>query len=224
MSKSIENIFLLITELLIENVKREANKIKHDSNTDEKTPNEPEILANDIFETVDQSETNSIDLNEAELNIETRNSKLNIESERIENQNSNVRSSKDSIILTLPKSYSSHKCCIICFKNNLYVKLHIIQSETRVQTRIFIYNTTLVQTMISKSIFIPDQCRTCHSQLQGKRFKKEALDLIVSFNNEEKMDSKSVKDLLSSLIEASKKKSLFDDFAYLNSIYEETCI
>ncbi|CAF0866891.1 unnamed protein product [Brachionus calyciflorus] len=55
------------------------------------------------------------------------------------------------------------------------------------------------------------------------RFKKEALDLIVSFKNEVKMDSKSVKDLISSLIEAAKKKSLFDDFADLNSIDEETC-
>ncbi|CAF1087509.1 unnamed protein product, partial [Brachionus calyciflorus] len=37
------------------------------------------------------------------------------------------------------------------------------------------------------------------------------------------MDSKSVKDLISSLIETSKKKSLFNDFADLNSIDEETC-
>ncbi|CAF0913508.1 unnamed protein product [Brachionus calyciflorus] len=93
-----------------------------------------------------------------------------IESERIENQNLNVRSSNDSIILDLPKSYSSHKCCINCFKNNLYVKLHVIPSEARVQP------------MISK----------------------KRLDLIVSFKNEVKMDSKSVKDLISSLIEAAK--------------------
>ena len=77
--------------------------------------------------------------------------------------------------------------------------------------------------MISKSIFNPDQCRTCHSHLQGNRFKKEALDLIRSFKNEVKLDSKSVKDLISSLIEAAKKKSLFEDFADLNSIDDETC-
>ena len=63
-------------------------KIKEDSTPHEETPNEPEILANDIFETVDQSETNPIDLNEAESNIETPNSELNIKSVRIENQNS----------------------------------------------------------------------------------------------------------------------------------------
>ncbi|CAF1150115.1 unnamed protein product, partial [Brachionus calyciflorus] len=51
-------------------------KIKEDSTTHEETPNEPEILANDIFETVDQSETNPIDLYEAESNIETPNSEL----------------------------------------------------------------------------------------------------------------------------------------------------
>ena len=55
-------------------------------NTINLTPNEPEILANDIFETVDQSQTNPIDLNEAESNIETPNSELNIESERIESK------------------------------------------------------------------------------------------------------------------------------------------
>ncbi|CAF0715286.1 unnamed protein product, partial [Brachionus calyciflorus] len=149
-------------------------KIKHDSFTNEKTPNELEILGNDIFETADYSETNPIVLNEAESNIETPHSELNIESERIENQNFNVRSSNDSIILDLPKSYSSHKCCSICYKNNLYAKLHVIPSEAGVQT------------MISKSIFIPDQCRTCHTHLQGNRFIKEAFDLIVSFKNEKK--------------------------------------
>ncbi|CAF1049023.1 unnamed protein product [Brachionus calyciflorus] len=79
-------------------------RIKQDSTPHENTPNEPEIIANDIFETVDQSQTNPKDLNEAESNIETRNSELNIESERIKKQNSNFRSSNNSIILDLPKS------------------------------------------------------------------------------------------------------------------------
>ena len=183
------DIEIELNDFICLNCYKKAKRIKiQDSLINETTRDQLEILTNETCETVDQDTANTLDLNEKELNIENQNSESNIVSEKIET--SNINSSNDSIILDLPKSYSSHKRCIICFKNNLYVKLYVVPSEARVQT------------MISKSIFIPDQCRTCHTHLQGNRFKKEALDLIVPFKNEVKMDSKSVKDLISSLIEA----------------------
>ncbi|CAF0766499.1 unnamed protein product [Brachionus calyciflorus] len=75
--------------------KAKRTKIQY-SITNETIPNEPEILANDISETVDQNETNPIDLNEEESNIEIQNSDLNMESKRIENQNSNNQQAQNN--------------------------------------------------------------------------------------------------------------------------------
>ncbi|CAF1003785.1 unnamed protein product [Brachionus calyciflorus] len=181
-----------------------------DSHTDEIAENVLEISPNTITETVFQTEINSFEFSEKNSNTEIQNSEAKIQSDRIEMPLSK-NYPNDSIILDLPKSYSSHKRCIVCFKSNLYIKLHVVPSEARVQI------------MVLKGIFIPDNCRICFIHLQGFRFNKEALDSIVSFKNEIKMESKSVKDLICSLIDASKKKSLFDEFADFNSLDDETC-
>ncbi|CAF0839794.1 unnamed protein product [Brachionus calyciflorus] len=205
------DIKIELNSYICNNCFKKAKRIKiSDSSTNETGENGLEISPNNIHETVLQIEINSFELNEKNSNIEVQNSEAIIESERIVTHLSK-NYSNDSIILDLPKSYSSHKRYIVCFKSNLYIKLHVVPSEARVQI------------MIVKGIFIPDNCRTCLIHLQGFRFNKEALDSIVSFKNEIKMDSKSVKDLICSLIDVSKKKSLFDEFADFNSLDDVTC-
>ncbi|CAF1003045.1 unnamed protein product, partial [Brachionus calyciflorus] len=117
----------------------------------------------------------------------------------------------DYVYVDLPKSYSSHKRCIVCFRQNSYQKLHVIPLEARVQV------------MIKKSLFIPKDCRTCVSHLNGKQFIKEEIDLIVPFQRDVKMDKKLIKDLIDSLVLAAKPKGLFDEFADLDTLDEETC-
>ena len=126
----------------------------------------------------------------------------------VQTENDNV---SNCVFIDLPKSYSSHKRCIVCFKYNSYQKLYVIPSEARVQA------------LIEKNIFIPDQCRTCGLHLNGNRFKKEILDLIVPYKREVKMTKQSIEELVKCLIEASKKNSLFDEFSNTSSLDDETC-
>ncbi|CAF1125504.1 unnamed protein product, partial [Brachionus calyciflorus] len=93
----------------------------------------------------------------------------------------------------LPKSYSSHKNCVICRMN--CGKLHIIQSEARTQV------------LLSRNIFIPVGCRTCRVHLnESGLFKVEHLDLLEIEKIETKINRKTANDLIQTLIDTSKKK------------------
>ncbi|RNA22087.1 Vacuolar sorting-associated 13C [Brachionus plicatilis] len=114
------------------------------------------------------------------------------------------------IYINLPKSFSSHKNCVIC-RNNC-TKLHLIQSEARIQA------------LLSKNIFIPRGSRTCQSHLnEAGLFKNDHLDLIKISKYESKINRVSANDLIQTLIEASKKKSLFYEFSDPSKIDNDTC-
>ena len=123
---------------------------------------------------------------------------------------SHIPKHEESIYVDLPKSYSSHKKCIIC-KGSQY-KLRFIQADARTQV------------LLKKNIFIPNGCRTCQSHLdENGLFKKECFDLIEAEVKKSKINQQSVNDLIKTLLEASRKKNLFEDFSNLKKIDDETC-
>lgn len=114
------------------------------------------------------------------------------------------------LYVDLPKSFSTHKYCVICRKN--FFKLHIIQSDARTQV------------LLAKNIYIPKGCRTCRSHLnEAGLFKTEDLDLIEIAENQSKINRESANELIQTLIEASKKNSLFDEFADPCKVDSQTC-
>ncbi|CAF0840902.1 unnamed protein product [Brachionus calyciflorus] len=87
----------------------------------------------------------------------------------------------------LPKSFSSHKACMICRKYNEYKKLRVVPVEARTQV------------MVTKSIFIPKNTRVCSNHFDGNFFIQVTINMIVSTKREVKMSKESIKDRIESL-------------------------
>ena len=210
------NVVIEINDLICNNCYNKAFNIEskqnsssisiHASSNEAKTClmdiNTSQNINDQVFEETECQNQDNLFLNEkAENKI---NETLEYSAEKLQSQEN------DFIFVDLPKSYSSHKNCVVCRKN--CGKLHIIQSEARTQV------------LLSRNIFIPVGCRTCRVHLnESGLFKAIHLDLLEIEEIETKINRKTANDLIQTLIDTSKKRTLFDEFADPFKIDEEVC-
>lgn len=160
------NVVIEINDLICNNCYNKAFNIEskqnsssiliHASSNEAKTClidiNKSQNINDEVFEETECQNQDNLLLNEKADN--KINETLEYSAEKLQSQEN------DFIFVDLPKSYSSHKNCVICRKN--CGKLHIIQSEARTQV------------LLSRNIFIPVGCRTCRVHLnESGLFKME---------------------------------------------------
>ena len=196
-----------------------ANINKSGENIDQQEQNIDEYIPNTIENS--ESSLNSVDSIESSIDIISQDYSSNEQeySEGNGNDNSsdnNNRTNKintdSSIYVNIPKSYASHKKCVICLRGNL--KLTVIPMNA------------IALAYFKTNILIPKNARCCHSHFteDKSRLKEEAMDDLVPHSNQIQVNGIYLLDLLGALRNIFINKSLFEKFKNSSIVENDDCI